>query len=258
MKVAITGKGGVGKTTLAAMLIGALGLKGRNVIAVDADPDANLASALGVPADERITPISRMRELIAERTGSAANYGGYFKLNPKVDDIPAQYAWRLGPVRLLVLGGVAKGGAGCICPASALLKALLVHLILGRDDELVMDMEAGIEHLGRATGQSMDAMIVVVDPGPWSVQTARRVKKLAGEIGIKKLCAVANRVTGSTDLDKLRDELGDVPLIGQLPYDERIVSGLFEKPGGDALRATDALRRHLPAVEALLTRLSKL
>ena len=143
MKIAVSGKGGVGKTTLSSLLAGALALRGRGVIAVDADPDANLGSGLGLPDDEELTPLAAMRDMIAERTGSADNYGGYFKLNPKVDDIPEIYARRIGSVRLLTLGGVKKGGAGCICPASALIKALLTHLVLGRDDVVIMDMEAG-------------------------------------------------------------------------------------------------------------------
>jgi len=227
VKIAITGKGGVGKTTLSAMLIATLARRGRKVIALDADPDANLGSALGVPADEEITPISEMREMIAERTGSKGNYGGYFQLNPKVDDIPEQYARRIGDIWLLALGGVSQGGGGCICPASALVKALLTHLVLGRDDAIVMDMEAGIEHLGRATAQSMDALVVVVDPGPWSVQTARRVRKLAGDLGLTTLLAVANRVTESTDLERIRRDLADIPLIGQVPYDPEIPPALL-------------------------------
>ncbi len=119
MKIAITGKGGVGKTTLSALLIAAWAQKGHDVIALDADPDANLASALGASAAEQITPLAEMGDMIAERTGSADNAGGYFKLNPRVDDIPEKFAWRLGPIRLLTLGGVSTGGGGCICPASA-------------------------------------------------------------------------------------------------------------------------------------------
>jgi len=162
MKVAISGKGGVGKTTLSAMLAGVWALKGRGVIALDADPDANLASALGVAADQEVEPLSEMRDMIAERTNSKKDdYGGYFKLNPKVDDIPETYAKHIGTIRLLTLGGIKHGGAGCICPTSALVKALLTHCVIRRDDAVIMDMEAGIEHLGRATAQAMHALIVV-------------------------------------------------------------------------------------------------
>jgi len=254
MKIAISGKGGVGKTTLAALLAGTLESKGRGVIALDADPDANLAAALGIPADEPITPLSEMRDLIAERTLSKDAYGGYFKLNPRVDDIPEKYARRIGHIRLLVLGGVAKGGAGCICPATALLKALLVHLVLGRDEAVIMDMEAGIEHLGRATAQSMDAMILVVDEGPWSIQTAHRAAKLAGDIGLKRLFAVANRVTESTDLDGIARSLGSIPLIGQLPYDKRLAAGVLQIANG-GVQAAEGLTRCLRAAEEILSQL---
>lgn len=253
MKLAISGKGGVGKTTLSAMLTGALARKGGTVVAIDADPDANLASALGVPVDEPITPLAKMRELIMERTGAKEDYGGFFKLNPKVDDIPDTYSRRIGNIRLLVLGGVSKGGEGCICPATTLLKALLIHLVLGRDDGLIMDMEAGIEHLGRATAQSMDAMIVVVDSGPWSVQTARRVQALAADVGMRKVFAVANRVDQPAQAERIARDLGDIPLIGRLPTDGRLASGVIRvNPDGQA-EPGEALTDHLPVVEQILS-----
>jgi len=240
MKVAISGKGGVGKTTLAAMLSGALGLQGRRVVAIDADPDANLASALGVPDDTEVVPLSKMEEMIKERTGSADEPGGYFKLNPKVDDIPDEYALKIGPVRLLSLGGVSQGGSGCICPATAIVKALLVHLIIGRDDAVIMDMEAGLEHLGRATAQSMDALLVVVNPDKWSVQTARRVKELADDLGMKKVFAVANRVgsAGQAAGDEAADTvagitegLGDLPLSAICRTTPGLPKAPFAAPG---------------------------
>jgi len=253
MKLAVSGKGGVGKTTLSAMLAGALALKGQGVVAIDADPDANLASALGMPDGEPITPLVKMRDLIRERTGSQEDYGGFFKLNPRVDDIPQKYARRIGNIHLLVLGGISKGGEGCLCPAAALLKALLIHLVLGRDDALIMDMEAGIEHLGRATAQSMDAMIVVVDASPWSRQTARRVRELAGDLGLKKVLAVANRVDHAADLKKIADELGDIPLIGHLPTDDRLVAGIARAAPDGRMEASAALTGNLRAVEEILS-----
>ena len=240
-------------------------MKNRSVIAVDADADANLASALGIPADEPITPLADMSDMIAERTGSLAaageghEYANYFRLNPKVDDIPERYCRKVGNIRLLVLGGMNRGGGGCLCPASALLKALLIHLTLGRDDALVMDMEAGIEHLGRATAQSMDALIVVVDPTPWSVQTALRVRKLAGDIGLRNVLAVANRTDARgaglalRAHDVIADRLQGIPLIGQLPTDDRLQMGVL-RPGTDgSFMASDALVEHLAAVDGMLS-----
>ena len=255
MKIAVTGKGGVGKTTLAAMLAGALALRGRDVIAVDADPDANLASALGVSPEESITPLAEMRELIEQRTGTTSTYGGYFKLNPKVDDIPEEYAREIDRIRLLVLGGVKAGGDGCICPASALLKALLVHLVLGRKDALIMDMEAGIEHLGRATARSMDALIVLVDRGPWSIQTAHRVNKLAGDLGMSKIFAVANRISRPEEIEAIKGQLGDIPLIGYFPEDNRFRETILELSLDGKVRPGEALKAHMESVEKILSEL---
>ena len=251
MKLAISGKGGVGKTTLAACLAGTLAQEGRDVIALDADPDANLASALGVPPGERIVPLTEMRKLIEERTGAKDGYGQFFKLNPRVDDIPDAFGRRIGPIRLLVLGGVVRGGAGCMCPASALLKALLVHLTLGREDHLVMDMEAGIEHLGRATARSMDALIVVVNDPGWSLQTALRVRDLAADIGLARVFAVANRMPEGADLDPIRKALGDVPLLGALPYDPRL-GGAVLAAEGDRIAPGEALAGLRPRIETML------
>jgi CO dehydrogenase maturation factor len=261
MKIAISGKGGVGKTTLSAMLSGTLAMEGRRVIAIDADPDANLASALGVPDDMNVVPLAEMHDLIAERTGAQNEPGGYFQLNPKVDDIPDEYALKIGNIRMLALGGVSQGGGGCICPATAIVKALLVHLIIGRDDALIMDMEAGLEHLGRATAQSMDALIVVVNPDRWSVQTAGRVRVLAGDLGIKNIFAVVNRlgVFGQHDgpevqakLDEIQTALGDVPLIGSLPIDPRLGQGALKIDPNGGIKPTEALSAHLDTIQNII------
>ena len=258
MKIAITGKGGVGKTTLSAMLATTLSEQGRCVIALDADPDANLASALGVPPDSQPTPLSQMEEMIVERTGAADAAGGYFKLNPKVDDIPDRYAARIGEIRLLTLGGVTKGGGGCICPASALVKALLTHLVLGRDDAIVMDMEAGIEHLGRATAQSMDALIVVVDQGPWSRQTAGRIRELAADLGLTNVVAVANRVTDQSSADAIAKELGDVPLVGWIPYDKHLADGSAGLDGNGRPGPLEWMTDQAPTVRQIISTLQKM
>jgi len=255
VKIAISGKGGVGKTTLSAMLTGAMSLKGREVIALDADPDANLASALGLPVDEQPAALNEMRDLIAERTGSKGNYEAYFKLNPKVDDIPEKYARKIGNIRLLVLGGVPKGGGGCFCPASALLKTLLVHLMLGREESIVMDMEAGIEHLGRATAQSMDALIIVVDQSPWSIQTAHRVRKLAGDIGMKNVFAVANRLTESADVERIRRDLDGIALLGRVGVDERLAAGVLRLGRDGEVLPADAMNDNMAVVEGILREL---
>ncbi|MFZ5452928.1 MAG: AAA family ATPase [Thermodesulfobacteriota bacterium] len=224
MKIAISGKGGVGKTTLAALLIKYFANQGKKVLAVDADPDANLALALGVNDPESITPLSMMKDLIAERTDSTpGKMGGFFKMNPKVDDIPEKYSRQLDGVKLIVMGGVKKGGSGCICPESVMLRTLVTHLVLLRNEVVVMDMEAGIEHLGRATAKGVNKLIVVVEPGRRSLETAQQVRKLAQDLGLEKVAVVANKVRHPKDLEFIKEHLQGLPLLGYLPFDERII-----------------------------------
>jgi len=224
MKIAISGKGGVGKTTLAALLIKYFQDQGKKVLAVDADPDANLALALGVPDPENIVPLSQMKEMVAERTESQpGKMGGFFKLNPKVDDIPEKYARQLDGVKLIVMGGVKKGGSGCICPESVLLRTLVTHMVLLRDEVVVMDMEAGIEHLGRATAKGVDWLIVVVEPGRRSVETALHVRQLAGDLGLQRVAVVGNKIRGEADEAFLRKNLPDLPFLGFIPFDDKII-----------------------------------
>ncbi len=220
-KIAVTGKGGVGKTTLAGLLAYVFAARGERVIAIDADPDANLASALGFPPEivEQITPIAAMEDLIYERTGAQrGTTGGFFQINPRVDDIPDRFSAMHRGIRLLVLGTVKKGGAGCICPESALLRSLMVNLILHRDEVVIADMEAGIEHLGRATAQAVDAMIVVVEPGRRSIQTAETIRRLAGDLGLTRIFAVGNKVRGEEDRQFIAENLPDFKVLGFMPF----------------------------------------
>ena len=246
MKIAISGKGGTGKTTLAALLARFWADQGKDIIAVDADPDANLAGALGLGGEKQITPISEMRQFILDRTDAKEGYGSYFKLNPKVDDIPERFSHRLDGIRLLVLGGVSTGGAGCICPESALLKALVTHLLLTPEQIVILDMEAGIEHLGRATAQAVSNMIMVVEPGQRSIQTALHVRRLAKQIGITKVGAVVNKVTEGLDIDSLTASLADVPVLGTLPYDPEIAKADLE--GRSCWLNTDQQRKYVSRI----------
>jgi CO dehydrogenase maturation factor len=235
MKIAISGKGGVGKTTFAAFLIKSLQMRGKTVLAIDADPDANLAQALGAKNASNITPISKMKSLIEERTDSkVGTMGGFFKINPKVSDLPEKLSVDADGVKLMVLGGVKTAEGGCICPESVLLKVLVTHLILIRDEVVVMDMEAGLEHLGRGTARAVDKMIVVVEPGRRSLETAGEIKRLSQELGIKDLLIVGNKIRSQKDKDFLLNNMDGFNFLGFLPYNDTIIEAdLDNKPPYD-------------------------
>ncbi len=224
MKVAITGKGGVGKTTLSASLARLYAEEGRPVLAVDVDPDANLGLALGFSIEEvnGIVPISKMRKLVEERTG-ANEANKFFKLNPYVSDIPDTYAHERNGVKLLVMGTVDVGGAGCVCPEHVMIKSILSSLTYRKDDVVIMDMEAGLEHLARGTAANMDQFIVVVEPGARSIQTYEKVKQLAADIGVTKVSVVANKVRGPEDVEYLRSKLPEDALLGFLQYSSEVI-----------------------------------
>jgi CO dehydrogenase maturation factor len=222
MKIAISGKGGVGKTTLTALLAQVYADAGRDVLAVDADPSPCLAGALGFPAElrSRLRPIVEMSELIEERTGAKpGTVGGFFTLNPRVDDLPDRFSVKHRGVRLLEMGAVEIGGSGCICPEGAMLKTLMTHLLFRKDDVLILDMYAGVEHLGRATVDFVDAMIVVVEPTRRSLGTAAQIRKLAADIGLKRLWLVGNKVRNEEEARFLREETPGMPVLGLLPAD---------------------------------------
>lgn len=225
-KLAITGKGGVGKTTLAALLAHLYAEEGRTVLAIDADPDANLGSALGFSPEALagIRPIADMKDLVAERTNTVpGQYGGIFTLNPRVDDIPDRFSAVRGGVRLLVLGTVQKGGAGCFCPENTLLKNLVRHMLVGRREVVILDMEAGLEHLGRSTAAAVDAFIVVVEPGRRSIQTAQAIEQLAHDIGVQRVLVVGSKVRGPHDEAFIAQSLPGAEVLGHLPFSQRAV-----------------------------------
>ena len=224
MKVAVTGKGGVGKTTFSAILARLYAEEGKSVLAADVDPDANLGLALGFSEEEldAITPISKMADLAKERTG-ASGAGKFFKLNPKVDDIPEMFAKTRNGVKLLVMGTVDVAGGGCVCPEHVVLKRLISHLMLKSDDVVIMDMEAGLEHLGRGTAENMEQFVVVIEPGARSIQTYKNVKRLATQLGIKKVRVVANKVRDKEDEDFIKARIPAEDLLGFIHYNTDVI-----------------------------------
>lgn len=226
MKIAVTGKGGVGKTTLTSLLAYSYSDTGYQVLAIDADPSPCLGQALGFPTEKlrELTPIVKMDELIFERTGAQpGTTGGFFKLNPRVDDIPDRFSTEYRGIRLLEMGAVEMGGAGCICPESAMLRSLTTHVILRRDEVVLMDMYAGVEHLGRATASAVDAMLIVVEPTLRSLGTADQIRSLAEDINLKNLFIVGSKVRGDEDREFIEGHSPGPPVIGYLQEDPLVL-----------------------------------
>ena len=249
MKIAVSGKGGVGKTTLAGVMARILSARGFKVLSIDADPDSNLASAIGIEPGQLkgVKPLAQMTEFIEERTGAKkGSYGAYFKINPKVDDIPDRFSIAKDGIRLIVLGTIPQGGGGCFCPENVLLKSLLAHLLVERDEYVILDMEAGLEHLGRGTTTYMDALIVVVEPGRRSLQTAHQVKTLADDLGIKKVYVVGNKVTNEGDLAMIKEHLDGLPFIGHMSYNQKIIEA--DKLGVSPYDIDDRIRTEVEAI----------
>ncbi len=254
IKIAISGKGGVGKTSLSAALAKLYQESGFQVIAVDADPDANLAAALGasVKDTEAIVPIAKLREEIVERTDAEpGGRGGFFNINPKVDDIPEKYYLDVEGIKLMVLGTIDDPGAGCICPESALLRRLTQHLIVERNDVVILDMEAGIEHLGRATAQAVDILIVVLEPGQRSLQTARKINDLAKGLGIPVVGLVINKISDDKQYEYLKQGLPDLPILGIINFRPELIEiDMAGKPSWSDSVFMDQIKPIWSAIEA--------
>lgn len=256
MKIGVSGKGGTGKTTLVSLLARSLAKEGKSVLAVDADPALNLGLSLGFPEEiyEKITPIAELKELISERTETQPGVpAAFFKLNPKVSDIPEKYWADHEGVKLLIVGTVMVGGEGCACPENTLLRNLMRHLMVEEDKTVILDMEAGLEHLGRGTVESMDALLVVVEPGQKSLGLAKRIDELASDIGIKKVLYVGNKIQDEKDKEVILKSLPSEQVIGLLGYDEGLrqadLTGIstYKAASPDTLKAVEDILKQLPA-----------
>jgi CO dehydrogenase maturation factor len=223
MKLAVAGKGGVGKSTIVALMARVLRDDGKKVLVIDADPDMNQASILGIPNTISITPVSELKELIAERTGTEPGTPSpFFTMNPKVDDIPETYCISHQGVKLLTMGTIKKGGGGCACPENAFLKSLLAHLIISGKEWVLLDMEAGIEHLGRGTALGVDMLVIVVEPGRTSIDTAYRIKKLADDLGLKRCGIIVNKIQSDQEKTFVRNNLASFKILGWIDISDDI------------------------------------
>lgn len=257
IKIAIGGKGGVGKTTICAIWAQLFAQDGYDVLAIDADPNSNLALAFGISSEQIPESLIEMKELIAERTGSGKDaVGSYFKLNPKVSDLPEKYWLEVDKVKLLILGAITQAGSGCACPEGAFLKALLTHTILQRQEVVLIDLAAGVEFMGRASIQGIDALVLVVEPGSRSIETANNMAKMASQLGIKCTAAIANKITESQQTDLIKSQLDNITLLGNINYSRSLQQADIKRLPvfGTDLEITEKLKQAKCKLEQLVLR----
>ena len=227
MKIAVSGKGGVGKTLVAGTLARLFARDGYKVLAIDNDSAMNLSYTLGIDEDtkNKIVPISEMKQMIQERTNVPGAGSGVYNINPEVADIPDRYKVK-GPdgLELLVLGGIQEPATGCLCPENALIRTLLYNLFVKRDEVVIVDFEAGLEHLGRGTAKGIDVMLVVSEPSQKALDLSFKIIQLSKKLGIINIYLIANKLIDEQQLDVVNELIKDwdVPLFHTIPYDTEI------------------------------------
>ncbi len=247
MKVAVAGKGGVGKTLIAGGLSAGFAARGLKTIAIDADSSPNLALTLGLSAEEarKILPVSENKELVEAKTGTG--YSGVYRLSFTVDDIVRDYAVNTPfNVSLIVMGTVKAMESGCMCAPNAVIRAMLRHLIVERDEAVVLDLEAGVEHIGRGTARQVDALLIVADSNLKSLEIAKHIYDLASKAGMKNLYIVGNRVMNPAQEEAIRSfgEKNELPILSVIPFDSKVVEA-------DMLGETPLKRKDISAVQAI-------
>ena len=222
-KIAVTGKGGVGKSTISASLSISLSKKGKDVWLIDCDPDANLATVLGYPYPEKLQSIVELKEIIQERTHTSdSSASNFFKLNPDVSDIPEKFSVEHNGVHLMLMGKMKPAKGGCFCPENAFVKSLISNLLLKENEVVIMDMEAGIEQLSRGTASSVDVMLIVTEPSFSSIETTKRIQTLAEQLKIKKILIIANKIRNAQDRDFITNKFSEKDAVQFITYNAEL------------------------------------
>lgn len=249
MKIAISGKGGVGKTTITAILAAQLKEQQQKVLVIDADPSPHLARTLGIENPEKITPVAEMTSLLTERAGKVEGSPMY-NLNPRISDLPEKFMLEKDGVKLMVLGAIQTAQGGCACPENTVLKRLLTKMLLSPTETVLLDMEAGVEHLGRGTIAGVDALLIVVIPSRSSIRTAEKIKKLAQDSGIPRTYFIGNQVEDQDDVTFLNERLSEnllnfFPSSRNIRKAERSGQAITGGEGGEEQKAARAIINHL-------------
>jgi CO dehydrogenase maturation factor len=247
MKIAVSGKGGVGKTLIAACLASGFAERGLKTIAIDADSSPNLALTLGLSTEEarKIMPISENKELVDSKTGTG--YSGVYRLSFTVDDVVRDYAVSTPfGVSLIVMGTVKAMESGCMCAPNAVIRALLRHLIVERNEAVVLDLEAGVEHIGRGTARQVDALLIVADSNLKSLEIAKHIHDLAMNAGMKQLYLIGNRVMNEAQKEAVKSfaEKNGLSILTLIPFDQKVIEA-------DMLGETPLKHKEIEAVRAI-------